>query len=338
LEEAIKLLEEKNIPTVLTENDFSNTYKKTKPDVDNLEGLILVHKTNYAPIDSRIKSTKEAKSYVEETHIIANQKIDTRIRRSRNTVHFSVNGEVSSHFNGDWEETKYAVLVPFTDISKEQIGSACSADTYTVGGVSLTPNCWILVPKGEKELVRKNNPQVNIIEYEGNTVTRYADQVIKMLGYSPQSIDKFNWHNSDSQEKYYNLMLKNNLSMSPHINSIHKYNETFETYMQIIVQVMQYIKEHIELLDNKEFLTSLTEFLKKYIRLFSGELSVKETIIDIQNYLLAESFVIPDENINKLFQSVETYQSLPKYITIEIINLLKKQKIKEKENINQKTK
>lgn len=52
-------------------------------------------------------------------------------KRERNTVHFAVNDEVASHEYGNWENSKYAVLIPFTDIPKEKISKVKSVDTFT---------------------------------------------------------------------------------------------------------------------------------------------------------------------------------------------------------------
>ena len=335
LEEAIKLLQEKGISPVLNENDFSNTWKYEKPGVDNLEGLILVHKTDYAPIDSKIKSTKESKSYVDETHTIEGYQIPIRTYNSRNTVHFAVNGEVSSHFAGNWEDKKYAILIPFTDIPKEKYASVSPEDTYTIGGVNLTPNSWILVPKGEKEIVKKNNPNINVIEYEGQRVTKYADQLVKMLGYSIQSIDAHGWRDCEEHKKYTSNMIKHGFKLQTHSRSEQAYEERFETYMQTIVQTIQYVNENLELLKNNDFLTELTDFIKKYISLACQKsLNPKQTIVDIQKYLLSYSFYIPETNLSKFSEYCKGSTDISYYMTIEIMNALKNNTIENKEYNN----
>lgn len=327
IEEAIKLMEAKGIPPVLKENDFTNIWKEDKSNIDNLEGLILVHKTDYAPQGSKIKSAKETKSYVEETHSIAGYQIPIKTYKSRNTVHFAVNGEVSSHFEGNWEEKKYAILIPFTDIPKEKYASVSPEDTYTIGGVNLTPNSWILVPKGEKELVKKNNPNINIIEYEGKNVTKYADQLVRMLGYSIQSIDTHGWRDSNNHKKYTINMMNNGYKLDMHSYSEYAHEERFETYMQAVAQMMQYINNNQELLDKKNFLDEVTKFFEKYLSLACLKTSnLQQTILDIRNYLLSYSFDISEEKLSKFYKNCKKSTEISYYMSIEIIDLLKTNK------------
>lgn len=284
-ENAIKLLKDKEIDPVLTEADLTDSYVFTKPNVDNLDGLILVHKSGHVPTDSRIHSTKEAKIKKTLKYTIGEKEVETNYNMSRNTVHFSVNGEVHSHENGNWDDKKYAVLIPFKDIPKQDILSAAPEDTYILGGVNLTPNSWILVPKGEREEVQKNNPQVNILEYEGRSVSGYANQLIKNLGYNCKSISKNGWINTNRHEKkdryghvldgstlgnsfeseetmYTKLIAKEGLIFLKHYDTRYHYQENLEMWLDLLQSELYYAYENMELLKDKKIRNDLLNKIK----------------------------------------------------------------------------
>lgn len=269
-EESLKLLQDNNITPVLTEKDLSNVAVVTKPDISTFDGLILVHKTGHVPIDGRIHSVKEANTTKTGVEKIGNIEIPIAFQSERNTVHFSVNTEVSSHFWGNWDDKKYAILIPFNDIPKDDIKSSRPEDTYILGGVTLTKNSWILVPKGEKETVQKNNPLVNIIEYEGPNVSGYANQLIKYLGYKKISVDTHGWVDYHSQHNYEKLMSQHGFKFDSHSYSFYGFQETFDTYMAILYQVLNYISEHKELLKDENIRYELRDKIKSPIT-FSRE-------------------------------------------------------------------
>lgn len=253
-ENAIKLLKDTGIDPILTETDLTDFNIITKPNVDNLDGLILVHKSGHVPTDSRVHSLKELGIKGTVNYKVGGKEIETTFDKGRNTVHFAVNGEVGSHMYGNWDDKKYAVLIPFKDIPKKEIGSAAPQDTFIVGGVNLTPNSWILVPKGEKEEVQKNNPQVNVLEYEGKNVSGYADQLIKNLGYKQMSIGPNGWdQDRKSEKKYKDLMEKEGLSTTSHSSTIYSLQENMDTCMDALLGILYYAYENIELLNDEKF-------------------------------------------------------------------------------------
>lgn len=253
-ENAIKLLKDTGIDPILTETDLTDFNIITKPNVDNLDGLILVHKSGHVPTDSRVHSLKELGIKGTVNYKVGGKEIETTFDKGRNTVHFAVNGEVGSHMYGNWDDKKYAVLIPFKDIPKQEIGSAAPQDTFIVGGVNLTPNSWILVPKGEKEEVQKNNPQVNVLEYEGKNVSGYADQLIKNLGYKQMSIGPNGWdQDRKSEKKYKDLMEKEGLSTTSHSSTIYSLQENMDTCMDALLGILYYAYENIELLNDEKF-------------------------------------------------------------------------------------
>ena len=204
LQDAIKLLNDNNIPIVLTEEDkkaiieIPREYKEK-----GMESIVLVHKTDYIPHGSKIRSNREAKAIAGTIDAKFNDGSDYKIDvpSKRRTVHFSMNGEVRSHSYGNWDNKKYAIIIPFNDIPKENIASANPEDTWTKDSVRLTDNTWILCPKGEKEQIQEENPNINIIEYEGECVSGYVNSFVTNLGYRYEEVGVHSWNDEKSSEE-----------------------------------------------------------------------------------------------------------------------------------------
>jgi hypothetical protein len=66
----------------------------------------------------------------------------------RDTVHFTLNGPVSSHVYGNWDNKKYAVLVPLDKlvetVGKGRISGLRPEDTWVLGDIELPENSLVI--------------------------------------------------------------------------------------------------------------------------------------------------------------------------------------------------
>ena len=167
---ARKMLEERNIPVILHEED-KEIFCIPK-DFKGTEDFILVHKTDMAPKNSRIITASESgDKYLTDEIEINGEKHEISYKQERYVVNFALNHEVISHSEGNWDNTKYAILIPWNSIPNEQIIGGLASDIFTNGSVDIKDG-YILAPKGEKEQIKKDNPELTVIEYDGDRVLR----------------------------------------------------------------------------------------------------------------------------------------------------------------------
>lgn len=270
LESAINLLKENNVPIVLTEND--KIIKNNPANYKSKEDFICVHKTDYMPNSEKIETAKNAGA--ESNGYLwffkgSNYKVSCNTERS--TVHTCVNSEVSSHIFGNWDTKKYAVLIPLKDIKNEQIGGALSVDLFTKGDIQLTDDCWILCPEDEVENLKKANPHVQIMGYEGNSVTGYANSLISNLGYHVETALDKHWENQENQEKFYEILKQEhgieNIGKL-HMDTEYRSRDESNTKINAIVQIYDYI--------NKQGLITEPEDIFKLKESFTGFNSIYE--------------------------------------------------------------
>ena len=177
-EEARDFLLKNNLPFYLDESD--KVIIENPISFDSLNNFVLVHKTNYLPNNDRISTSEEVGA--KHKDIILDRLGSVQYASARNTVHFAVNGEVSSHIYGNWEDCKYAIIVPFPDMPICQLKSGAVMDTFFEGGISLSENSILLCPIEEVEQAISQNNKLKVCGYQGKNVTDYADALVGMLG------------------------------------------------------------------------------------------------------------------------------------------------------------
>ena len=258
--EAFSILKENNIPIVLTEADKVET--EVERDYSSKSAFIGVHKTQFAPTDSKIKTAKEAKAVSKETITINGQEYEYEFMSERDTVHMAMNDEVSSHMYGSWEDCKYSILIPMSDIPNEQIGYACSVDTFTKGSLRLSENCWILCPIDEVEQIKRNNPNVHAIGYEGESVFGYSSPFLSALGYRAEDVGMWSWDDEESKKQFAELMEQEGLKIAHHSATHFHEDENALAEINSVVSICNMIKNN-GLLENADDIPDMLDQLSK---------------------------------------------------------------------------
>lgn len=234
-EQVIEFFKKKNIPLVL---DPSDTIIENEAKFDKLEDLVLVRKTDFAPNGNIIKTAANAGATKKRQIQIGEQIIEIEYHLPRPTLHFSINSEVKSHENGNWDDSRYAIIIPFDDVSN--ITHFRVEDTFTVGDVDIKKG-YLLCPVDEVEKLQENNPNLIVIGYKGNIspetgkecVTGLADKLLSQLGYKHEVIMKDgggrqSWENETDFSNAMNLVQeKRNVSTMDHNGSTEGIEEDF---------------------------------------------------------------------------------------------------------------
>lgn len=151
------------------------------PNNFSIEDLIMVHATRYFPENGVIKSLHDSTGAY------------------RNTVHFALNGKVSSHAGGNWDDCPIIILDPLKE-HIDQTVCLYGVDTYTYGSVKLSNQALILINsdnfdelyKANKDYIDQNKDR--IILFSGDSSVA-VNQIISILGYAPQKIGEWSWEN-----------------------------------------------------------------------------------------------------------------------------------------------
>ncbi len=213
---------------MLTKEFKDKEYEMGKP-INKIDDLVLVHLTDYLPQDGVIKSPKDAKiplkrEYAGREYIIM---------RQRDTVHFSVNGAVSSHMFGNWNNSKYGIIIPLNKIEKEKFVGGKGVDFYSKGSVKIPEGAYILCPNVELEDVKKNVPGIEAVGVDDENIVEYVNPFLDELGYNVQHIGQDNWIQAGANTmRLYEIMKENGWEITPHFLS--KEAEEEENYENIL--------------------------------------------------------------------------------------------------------
>lgn len=168
-------------------------------DGESGEGLIAVHKTDYLPNQQQIKTRANA---THTSYELDGGKISpNRAEAVRQTVHFTLNGPVSSHMDGNWDNKKYAVLLPLEKIMKDKVVGFRGEDTFSFGNVPLNRGGTELIvsreaykimsPKEIARLKRRTGAEIITIQSEkDDTLNDSINRRIKERGYTVLDIGR----------------------------------------------------------------------------------------------------------------------------------------------------
>ena len=215
LQSAIKELENNGIPVILNEDDkqiISNDHVQ----FNSLDDFVAVHKDEFLPENSKILTPTDAGAIIEDYFIVDGIKYDYNYKYQRNSVHFALNGEVDEigSAGATWDKFPYITIMPLRDLPIGELGQYSLGDTFTDGSVEINNRAWILLPKGKKEELLSNNPDIkaNILEYTGNP-KGYGNAILSMLGYKYEKQDSHSalWNSREENDLAIDFF-KNNYS------------------------------------------------------------------------------------------------------------------------------
>ena len=254
--EAVQLLRDNGKKLVLTDEDKEGILNREGQQFTSFDDFVLVHKTNYAPINNTIETAYSAYqrgTELKERNVTVNgQEYKYPQPLGRETIHFSVNGPVSNHLTGnDWDSMPYAIIIPFNKIDKERIGQALSVDTFINGSVELDGDCYILCPEEDVEKILSTNSNLkseNIIPYRNKDLTNHClgyehFVVSNICGCKPEIISNTHWINEEDDKKYSKMMNEHGLGTLLHVTTPEFKAEQAKLYSMIWVEIMKIIKK-----------------------------------------------------------------------------------------------
>ena len=227
--------------------------------LESLSDIILVHKTYYAPQNNTIKTSENAGATVEHDFTFEGKEYNYLTPSHRQTIHFSMNGEVTANDGGNFTGRKYAILIPFENIDKEQLGSAYPVDTFLDGDVRIQPGGYILCPEVEREKVGKQNPNLIVLGYEKESVDEYGDKLLEqVLGYKKEGIGHMTLRNESDEKKIYDILNKTNIKQhGPHGGTPEFEQEKTKNIIDVVLSMIKITKDEIVSQDAYEKLMEL---------------------------------------------------------------------------------
>ena len=263
-----------------------------------LDDFMLVHKTEYYPVNDTIRTPKTTNAKRETTFNFRGEEYTVSSTVGNNSTHFALNGPVSNHFFGaeKWDTAKYAVVANFADVDRDNLLAINLEDTYFEGDVHFNKPYFIFKPKAEVEqakqmnLDKNTNPNAIVIPYEGISLDEAIRSFIACIGKKPTVISNNDWaENEDFIESANNALAPFKTGKiyegESHTNSKNMRKSFFEERANIMVTIYETLQskgldpsfdELKEIAKNLEHRSSWfkdeTEMINKY---YMGALEAK---------------------------------------------------------------
>lgn len=170
--------EVKRISSLVKETQEDNRYNEYTPD-----DIMLIRITNVFPFNGKIKPLSSV-CHVEKSQMnfICNalsrkldyntlEQLETYEPYYRSTVHFTLNGLVSSHMYGNFSNQNFIILEPLSEqLNKADFGNFCGQDTFIKGSMTLSEKAIIIIKDEVYADIRELYPEIenyNVILYKG---------------------------------------------------------------------------------------------------------------------------------------------------------------------------
>lgn len=218
----------------------------------------------------------------------------------RNTVHFTMNGEVSSNSGGNWEVRKYAIVIPLKNVDKDKFIGGTPVDFFSECSVESPKGSYIICSEENQKEIAK---EIEFVTIDNENVNKYVDTLIDKLGYKVESIGDYDWGNEKDSKTVKSIMKDNGWKIDYlHSGTPEHCIELFLEDCYRTANRAKIIKNHnidtkefcfyeshgsnsgqkIEIVSDEKYLRELNNILKDISKIELPELVINE-LLEIQN-------------------------------------------------------
>lgn len=333
------------------------------PENITVDDCILVRTTEHFPTDRKIQTPDNAFAYSFDSSSIIGQEIhdilvekyssldyNTQMEKvreemtkyevffevCRQTIHFTINGLVSSHSYGAFDNRNFIILDPLKHhISDKSLVNMRPEDTYFNDDLYLSKDAVIMMPKElfeklqQKPEIIQQLQQYNIASFEGDE-KHAVDVLISRLGYKSFDISNhgYRYYYGETEidaisrkrmtDFVYSFASEHNISSDPHFGSelmVEDSNRRYEKGFEVDYKHLCYLVDNCTLLDEiKEKIKLTTSFDIHELKYRRLEEEKQRLVLELINNLGLERI----EELTKIFNNQ----------CIEEINLRKQNNIK----------
>lgn len=304
---------------ILTEEDLQEGIDNTGKEINGIEDLIAIHKTNFTP-KGRIQTPYETGKFIrtgKQMQLANGENIDFEFdcRAYRNTIHFCLNGQVESHAYGNWDTVKYAVYIPLQD-AKDNIVAGTECDIFSLGGVDIDASAYVLCPESEIEQMKQVNPQAMVVGYKGDSVSPYVNVFLsqaleykqkeptqssttwkisknKKFGYFDQPVDE----DVNDKKVIEDIFNEQGWEYTNHTGSKWQREEQRKMKTEIVIEILKEIKKS-SVLANEENLPTTLDFIQNILLNSTNDMAT--------GYMFTGDILSSPENLQSFVESIKT--------------------------------
>ena len=136
---------------------------------------------------------------------------------------------------------------------------------------------------------------MNVIEYEGENVTGYANALLSAIGYKEENVGMWNWSNDKSEERFNEIMRKEGFERGTHTYTKYSQEEKMLEKINELVAIFAMIKRN-KLIKNVEDVKEIKEQLSyKNITIRQAVVEQEKGLSIFIEQLAKEQIILPDD-------------------------------------------
>ena len=219
--------------------------QNTLKDVYTVDDCILIRTTDIFPTDKIVQTPENGNAYSFNINYMFIAAIEKKINKEqsnvnkddyniyydicRTTTHFTINGLVSSHMYGNFDDRPYIIMEPLKHhIDEESLVGLRVEDTYFNNDIALSDEAIILIPSQHFEKIvgdynyQETLKQFNVVVFDGDEV-HAVNYILNQLGYNAFLTSQHSYVSGEEEDKMvnfvYDLAEERNIPVDKHCYS-----------------------------------------------------------------------------------------------------------------------
>ena len=203
--------------------------QNTLKDVYTVDDCILIRTTDIFPTDKIVQTPENGNAYSFNINYMFIAAIEKKINKEqsnvnkddyniyydicRTTTHFTINGLVSSHMYGNFDDRPYIIMEPLKHhIDEESLVGLRVEDTYFNNDIALSDEAIILIPSQHFEKIvgdynyQETLKQFNVVVFDGDEV-HAVYYILNQLGYNAFLTSQHSYVSGEEEDKMVNFVL-----------------------------------------------------------------------------------------------------------------------------------
>lgn len=275
-----------------------------------IDDCILIRTTNIFPTDKIVQTPANGNAYSFTTNDLFIKAIENKTSKKqadvnkddyniyydicRTTIHFTINGLVSSHMYGNFDDRAYIIMEPLKHhIDEESLIGLRVEDTYFDNDIALSDEAIILIPSQHFEKIaadpnyQETLRHFNVLLFDGDEV-HAVNYVLNQLGYNAFLTNQHGYVSGPEEDKMVNFICdlaeEKNIPVDKHcyssvgcqdvqnrINNITESEMRFLNFVLDSVMIPENLKNEIIYCRDNRYNTVLKEHIENLVDIIGLE-------------------------------------------------------------------
>ena len=101
-----------------------------------------------------------------------------------------------------------------------------------------------MCPASEVAKAKQQNPNINVLGYQGDSVKGFADPFLSQLGYRAPGVGQWGWVSDEAQDQFYQIAQRENFRFQQHADTTEREDELFIMNINIMIALLKLLRDN----------------------------------------------------------------------------------------------